>query len=352
STPYLMSLKDTMLDGLKNSSLSIRRMFQRPEPHYDVLLVEELTRYFLSAAIDDRVQFLADAVEPSKEKPEVRQKQVEEFRLSVRQEYNKRVEDAIRPELKLGAAAWPIAATVDSNLSKITLLGKLTVELMSSPAELVQFFQAEGIFLRRALPRLGVIYLLGTFLTALQRVTLEIINTDYPAAAAGNEVPASTTEILSAIIHDLDKCAQKILIPGRLKSLKQADIELRVLAARSNGGAALPLKPIATAPLGDDSWTTNYVGRADEEAQKLALQIRHADGTILVTGYRGVGKSSFVNRALFHALKAQEDGPRDGWLIVPVTVNLAKASSIQHILRLTLRALREALLASEKLQDR
>src|SRR5262245_7220823 len=146
-----MSLKDTILDGLKNTSLSIRRMFQRPKPHYDVLLVDELTRYFLSAAVDDRVQFLADAVEPSKEKPEVRQKQEEEFRVSVRQEYNKRVEDAIRAELKIGSPAWPTAATVDKNLSKITIPGKLSAELMSSPAKLVQFFQAEGIFFPGAL---------------------------------------------------------------------------------------------------------------------------------------------------------------------------------------------------------
>jgi hypothetical protein len=338
-----MSLKDTILDGLKNISLSIRRMFQLPEPHYNVLLVEELTRYFLSAAIDDRVQFLADAAAPSKEKPEVRQKQEEEFRLSVRQEYNKRVEDAIRADLKSGSAAWPLVATVSKNLSNITIPGELSAELLSSPAKLVKFFQAEGIFFRGSLPRLGVIYLLGTFLIALQRVTLEIINTDYPAADTGTEVPASTTDVLGTILRELDKCAQKILIPVKLKSLKQADIELRVLAARSNGGAALPLKPIPTAPLGDDSWTTNYVGRADEEAQKLALQIRHADGTILVTGYRGVGKSSFVNRALFHALAQQNDIPGDGWMIVPVRVNLAKVAGVPHVLRLTLRAVREAL---------
>ncbi|HVI70391.1 MAG TPA: HEAT repeat domain-containing protein, partial [Pyrinomonadaceae bacterium] len=101
-----------------------------------------------------------------------------------------------------------------------------------------------------------------------------------------------------------------------------------------------------TAPLSSDEMS-RYVGRPEEEARKLAHQIRHADGTILVSGYRGVGKSSFVNRVIFHARAAQKGIPSDGWLIVPITVNLAKVAGVQNILRLTLRSVRDALLDSD-----
>lgn len=51
-------------------------------------------------------------------------------------------------------------------------------------------------------------------------------------------------------------------------------------------------------PLAGEALARRYVGREDLVRQ-AAERLCHADaGTILITGYRGVGKTSFVNRVI------------------------------------------------------
>ena len=304
-------------------------------PELTVELTPDITRYFLSEAIEDRVKFLADGTAG----------QEESYRAEVTREYRERVELAIRQELQAHWDRWPCFTEIENKLDLIKLPTEFTDDLLGTRAALLEFMRGRMVFFPGRLGSYEALVLSGIFLRAVQQVALEIIRAELPAT--GQEVRPTVPDIVRRILGRVEKLQRLLQTPVQLKSPAKAETELRVLVARARGVVCLPLRSIPTAPLSSKDLEQHYVGRPDEQASKLARQIRHADGTILVTGYRGVGKSSFVNRVIFHALAAQKDVPYDGWLIVPVTVNLAKVAGVQNILRLTLRSVRDALLEPE-----
>ncbi len=308
----------------------------------NVDLIPEITRYFLSAAVEDRVRFLARDD----------QTQEDTFRPFVLREYNARIEDGLRIELKQNFSRCPSLVEIEKNLTGCKLPMNWTDELLASPASLWQVLRTRGAFTTRRLRPHEAQVLFGIILRAVQQFTLDIVRVDYPAKGKGTDVPAEAQQIIRKILRKVDEIARLIESPVEVKSAAKAETELRVAVARAKGAACLPLRPIPTSALEHEDLEKHYVGRPDEDALRLARQIRHADGTILVTGYRGVGKSSFVNRVIFHTLEAQKEFPKDGWIVVPVNVNLAKIAGVQNILRLTLRAVREALLESNSRQPR
>ncbi|MDX6497294.1 MAG: eukaryotic-like serine/threonine-protein kinase [Blastocatellia bacterium] len=310
-----------------------------PHPIEEPLpMVAELARYFLSDAIDDRAKVLA--VEGSGE----------EFKPDISQQYAERLEQNLRLELKRLLQKYPRLEhldRLDQQLKDTTLPTKLSDELFSDRYGFSSVVRGRGWVIARRLRPWEVRTIASVLLRGVQQTALDIVRT-YPGQAP--QIPKTTEKAIDKILSRIDEVSHSELPNPALKTLLEARTELSVLVARSRGGAHLPLRSIPTAPLSDENLENHYVGRPDAEALRLARQIRHADGTILVTGYRGSGKSSFVNRVIFHALAAQKDGPHDGWLVVPVRVNLAKASGVQHILRLTLRAVRDALLEPESLE--
>ena len=308
----------------------------------NVDLIPEITQYFLSAAVEDRVKFLARDD----------QTQEETFRPVVLREYNARMEDALKIELKQNFARCPALVEIEKSLTTCKLPMNLTDELLASPTSLWQVLRTRGAFTARRLRSHEAQVLFGIILRAVQQFTLDIVRVDYPAKGKGTDVPAEAQKIIRQILRRVDKIARQLESPVEVKSAAKAETELRVAVARAKSAACLPLRPIPTSALEHEDLEKHYVGRPDEDALRLARQIRHADGTILVTGYRGVGKSSFVNRVIFHTLEAQKEFPKDGWIVVPVNVNLAKVAGVQNILRLTLRAVREALLESNSRQPR
>jgi hypothetical protein len=255
-------------------------------------------------------------------------------------------------ELKQHLQRCPTLFLIEKNLSNSKFPQKLTDELLASPDLLFTVLRTRGAFVTGRLRAYDAQILFGIFLRAVQQSALDIVRIYEPAKGTATDVPAETQQIIRKILRRVDDVARVVGSPIELKSAAKAETELRVSVARAKGAACLPLRPIPTSPLEHDDLEKHYVGRPDEDALRLARQIRHADGTILVTGYRGVGKSSFVNRVIFHALEAQNEFPKDGWIVVPVNVNLAKVSGVQNILRLTLRAVREALLESNSRQPR
>jgi hypothetical protein len=190
----------------------------------------------------------------------------------------------------------------------------------------------------------------GIVLGAVQAVALDLVRDEY--ASPRLEVPATTERLVRELLLRIDAFAQRVHAAPLPRALTDAEVELRIHVARAAQRLYLPLRSIPTAPLDGEDLERHYAGRPDDDARRLARQIRQADGAILVTGYRGVGKSSFVNRALYHAQAAQAERAADGWLLVPVTVNLAKAVGVERILRLTLRAVRAALLDPESAAPR
>lgn len=313
---------------------SLRSLVVGDLKEYNHPLLSELTSCFLSGAIEDRVRFLA----------KVGKKNEADVQPQVTKEYQQRVEDAIRQELQRQSAYW-YSSQIAENLSRIRLPVELKDVLFS--ADLLEVLRNRGVFVPGRLSAWNAQVVFGILLRAIQLVTLDIIRVDYPTRGGTSDVTLSAEQSVRSALHKIDLVAKNVQSPIEIKDAGKAETELRVLIARARGGACLPLRPIPTAPLASEDLEKHYVGRPDKDALQLARQIRHADGTILVTGYRGVGKSSFVNRVIFHALSAQADQPNDSWLIVPVTVNLAKVSGVQNILRLTLRAVREALIDSE-----
>src|SRR6185503_18737904 len=118
--------------------------------------------------------------------------------------------------------------------------------------------------------------IVGLFLRAAQEVTLDAIRVDYPAKDGGSVIPNTTETVVRQNLQLLDQHAKKIPSPIKLISLDKAETELQVALARANGAACLPLRAIATSSLSDDEVAEHYAGRSDDEALKLAHQIRHA----------------------------------------------------------------------------
>ena len=147
--------------------------------------------------------------------------------------------------------------------------------------------------------------------------------------------------------------AQRVRATPPPRTLGDAEVELRVHVARAAKRLYLPLRSIPTAPLDGEDLERHYVGRSDDEARRLARQIRHADGAILVHGLPR-RRQVLVRQPgpVPHAQAAQAEPAADGWVLVPVGVNLAKASGVEQILRLTLRAARAALLDPESATPR
>jgi hypothetical protein len=74
------------------------------------------------------------------------------------------------------------------------------------------------------------------------------------------------------------------------------------------------------------------------QLEKLITGICYIQGGYLVTGYRGVGKTSFVNYALARAYKqlAEQEPP---CILIPVFLNLARNYDVGKLLRRTIRQL-------------
>ena len=311
----------------------------RPAPaERETPLLKELTDYFFGAATNDRARILRD----------------DALRQGISDQYRDRLEQNIKLEIQSLLQKYSELDYIidfEKKLSELMLPDKLTDEVFSNSDGLGALMRYRGWVIRRPLKAVEVRTISGVLLRAVQLTALDIVRT-YPLTTDVPLIQKPTEDVIASVLSRVDSISRTEMPLPPVRGLLETLTELSVLVARSRSGAYLPLRSIPTAPLTDADLANHYKGRSDAEEQRLARQIRHADGTILVTGYRGSGKSSFVNRAIFHALKAQEKGPQDGWLIVPVTVNLAKVSGIQHILRLTLRAVREALLESETLEAR
>ena len=97
----------------------------------DVLLIPDITRYFFSEAIDDRVKFLADGAAA----------QEESFRDEVTREYRNRVEQAIRQELKAYSNRWQRFSEVEKNLSNIKVPTQFTDDLFATRTAVMEFMR-------------------------------------------------------------------------------------------------------------------------------------------------------------------------------------------------------------------
>jgi len=327
-----------LLDSLKTKTGFIT-------PNQEMTLVPQLVKHFLMPAIEQRARLLASAENAP----------LESYHQIVFDEFSKRMEKTlndeigfIKEELKL-ELLFP--TFLEDQLDTVYFPRELTdadfADQKSFESLLHQTrnkFRFAGLFSQKPLPPGEARVIASLLLRSAQKAALQAISNYYPSIGQKVLVPPASIDTIKQLLQKLDGIANSLMPNPKLKNLPRAEAELNVAVARSESRVQLPVRSIPTSPLTDADLQDHYIGRSDEEARKLARQVRHADGTILVTGYRGVGKSTFVNRVIYHATSYQQNIPRDGWLVVPVTVNLAKVSGVANILRLTLRSVRNALM--------
>ncbi len=306
-------------------------------------LLAELTRFFLGELIQERTRYLAVPSQRPESEPA-------DTLADVTANYERCLQTALGQQVVSRHAAGHRGAPPSlMSARELYLPGPLGDEHFASPrafARLVRRLRSDlswrGGLRAGPVPARDAAAVASAVLAAAQAVALGIVRDEY--ATPGLEVPETTERLVRAQLLRIAALAHRVQATPPPRTLGDAEVELRVHVARAAKRLYLPLRSIPTAPLDGEDLERHYAGRPDDEARRLARQIRQADGAILVTGYRGVGKSSFVNRALFHAEAAQAEPAADGWVLVPVGVNLAKASGVERILRLTLRAARAALL--------
>jgi Cdc6-like AAA superfamily ATPase len=96
------------------------------------------------------------------------------------------------------------------------------------------------------------------------------------------------------------------------------------------------LKAISVAPLQNNENLRSFNRLPDEVRQVTNILVNSPGGCLLVTGYRGVGKTSFVNKVLF---EADEKLKNDNKQAITVRLNLARGYSTDKLLRRLIREL-------------
>lgn len=324
-------------------SLKTKTGFITPNP--EMTLVPQLVKHFLTPAIEQRARLLASAENAPLES--YHQIVFDEFSIRMEKTLNDEI-GFIKEELKL-ELLFP--TFLEDQLDTVFFPRELTEADFADQKSFERLlrqtrnkFGFAGLFSQKPLPPGEARVIASLLLRSAQKAALQAISNYYPPIGQKVLVPPASIETITQLLRKLDAIANSLMPNPKLKNLPRAEAELNVAVARSESRVQLPVRSIPTSPLTDTDLQDHYIGRSDEEARRLARQVRHADGTILVTGYRGVGKSTFVNRVIYHATSYQQNIPRDGWLVVPVTVNLAKVSGVANILRLTLRSVRNALM--------
>ena len=324
---------------------SLKTKFGFITPNPEMALVPQLVKRFLTPAIKQRAALLASAENAP----------LESYHKIVFDEFSKRMKNTIhdeirhiKEELKL-ELSFP--AFLENRLDRVFFPKELEDADFADQKSFERLlrntrseFGFAGLLSQKPLPPEEARVIASLLLRSTQKAALQAISNYYPPTDRPVEVKPPSIETIKDLLKKLDVFANSLLPNPGLKNLPRAEAELNVAVARSELRVQLPVRSIPTSPLTDTDLQNHYIGRSDEDAKKLARQVRHADGTILVTGYRGVGKSTFVNRVIYHATRYQQEIPKDGWLVVPVTVNLAKVSGVSNILRLTLRSVRNALI--------
>jgi Cdc6-like AAA superfamily ATPase len=101
----------------------------------------------------------------------------------------------------------------------------------------------------------------------------------------------------------------------------------------------IPIKPFSIAPLVDSEELRNY-SRLPELVQSVSNEIGYSKGgCFLITGYRGIGKTSFVNKVI----QTSADSLKPNTTVLPVRLNLARGYSTDKLLRRLIRELYYAL---------
>lgn len=190
--------------------------------------------------------------------------------------------------------------------------------------------------------------LLEFLLSAVEQVTAEL-----PLRIFVDKIKISQEEI-ALLFETLNQINEiRSMVPGWVRPISKVFRQtLKINIARANDNVWLPLKPLITAALSTQE-DMEFYSRSTVLTEKLARHVLYSEGVILVTGYRGVGKTTFVNAILDKyipdILKRPSEDPNQE--VIHIHINVAKEDSIKNVLRLCIRALYEVFYNREHAED-
>ena len=180
--------------------------------------------------------------------------------------------------------------------------------------------------------------------SAIQALVMDIPLRLYSGTEAVNDV---IRESMLSILRDLDQMSKYFGLENDLPRLSDATQRLFRKIAQADDYVWLPLIPLVTSPLSGRDLI--LYARDPHPATRLANSVVRGDGVTLITGYRGVGKSTFINAVLFEHISQAEQLQTDPvpWKTIPIYVSVAKVSGIENVLRLCIRQIYKSLSADE-----
>jgi KAP family P-loop domain len=335
--------KGAILDYIPNLLKSLRSGSKGDESISHLFLVDDLLtrltqKFFSSLAnlLTDNPDDVAHLEEVSRILADFRGALDQNITISLKQEPAQSAEEALLAQLRLSVKK-PYEASVNVFTEEVVrVFFQMRIEGKSAPAQRTRHAVHPIPLSPETKP------LISSLATALQETVLSTPATYYNNI--NDTVPDAIKKELGHILTTIDTLRLVYNLP--IHDIGNVTIRLHLEIARAGGYAWFPIRSLVTAPLSSDD--LYLYARGNEEAKKFAHQIIRNEGVFLITGYRGVGKSTFVNQSLSLCDKvAKNQREMPPWRIIPVTVSLAKASSTAYILRLCIRKLYETLVLND-----
>jgi Cdc6-like AAA superfamily ATPase len=173
-------------------------------------------------------------------------------------------------------------------------------------------------------------------LSAIQQLAISI---PYRFYTEKFQISEESKEELSNILKKLETIRQRY--PDlNLRTFSDCETRLYQNIADSSNSFYFPIKPLIFAPLISES-DMEYYSAPEELSEKLARIIISSEGAILITGNRGVGKTTLVNNVFAKSIPKIKGNSfqKDPWKIIHVTINVAKENALKNILRLCVRSI-------------
>ena len=306
---------------------------------FSELLTDIVEKYFDTLCSEHTLLFIgsqADKQFPSF-KQDTRQRITEEFTYSLNRELLRYTGEA--SELTLLQLA---SVAIEKSLSEEASIW--IPKILRRDGSVDVFLEHVRAFLLKKSPLIKTPYAkpLNLFADALQETAVTIPQW---LETRGEKIAPQIEQALSEVLASIHE-ARTQFTPQKIaqSTLQKGLINLYTVIFESENYIWLPMASPLTAPLEEKENLEKVYARDERAAKRLARQIVKGDGIILISGYRGVGKSTFLNAALQkHVPEAESDQiGNTNVKIVPIQVNVAKASNIENILRLCIRGLHRA----------
>jgi len=235
----------------------------------------------------------------------------------------------------------------ESNVSEHLINMLLNTQGWTERSDYLENFDLEIaiVFCRNLRVYQGYDRIINTKIIVLIAKSIQALTIDIPLWIFSGDDPISeiVKKSLVAILSDIDQMSKHFGLEYSIPNFADVLKQLYRKIFQADGHVWLPLIPLVTSPLANRDLV--LYARDSQPADRLAKSIVRGDGVTLIAGYRGVGKSTFINAVLQeHVIKADErQSDPIPWKIIPIYVSVAKVAGVENVLRLCIRQLYGAL---------